>query len=125
MCVCRWSPDSVVAVVHGGSASTSSVDVVSCADNDCKIVSTFSAAELPLGAINDAVAYWPSGEAVGVGSVPELWIGCDAGLVHMSVSGQFTLLLDATNSAVSGGIDAVAVSKSLPMVVAGNTYHLW
>jgi hypothetical protein len=56
---------------------------------------------------------------------PELWIGCDAGLVFMSSSGSFTLLLDATSVDVDTGINAVAVNPAGPVVAVGNGYHLW
>ena len=127
-------PGGIVAIVRGAQQRDASgvVDVVSCTgsdgrDNagdadavvDCKLVSSFEFSA-GFGAVQ-AVA------TSGSGGVPDIWIGCDAGLVFFSgAEGAFTWLLDADASDVGGPVVALAVRHGdAPQVAAGNTNHLW
>ena len=119
-------PGSIVGVVHGGPG-VGSVDLVSCSGSVCKVTSSVSA-DVSLGAVASVGLVWSSGSEGGSGKAggsPELWIGCEAGLVYMSSSGSFSVLLDSRSADVDTGINAVAVNPSGPSVAVGNGYHLW
>ena len=108
-----------VVVVHGGSVTAAGVEVVSCSGDECKVTASYPSTALAFGVVY-AVAVVSSAGGAGF----DVWLGCDAGLVHLSADGVFTLPLDGDSKDVGGAVVAVVASAERTVAV-GNQYHLW
>jgi hypothetical protein len=157
------APGGIFAIVHGdahGGAAAGVVSYLTCdGGGACKCVGN-ATAPFAFGVVNDVAVVDAAAVARGTtsltaqehrdgprsdtsaGTCLELWIACDAGLVHVSCpqpagaaasfaaldSGvTFTLLLNGSDAASTGGVGVVAVaaSTSTSLVAAGNSYRLW